>query len=150
MPKTVGKMSEESISREEFIEKLNYDLEWEYAAAIQYIQHQAVISGAAYDNIADELAIHAEEELQHAIQLADQIEYLGGTPSVDVEDVKISEDAETMLEQDLEGERDAIERYKKRIRQAEALDEYATAQTIRDILVTEQEHEMDLMDALDL
>jgi len=140
----------EDISLEEFIDKLNYDLEWEYAAAIQYIQHQAVISGAAYNNIADELAIHAEEELQHAIQLADQIDYLGGTPSVDVQDVKISGEAEGMLKQDLEGERDAIKRYKKRIRQAEALDEYATAQTIRQILVTEQEHEMDLMDALDL
>jgi len=138
------------ISLEEFIEKLNYDLEWEYAAAIQYIQHQAVLSGAAYNNIAEELALHAEEELQHAIQLADQIDYLGGTPSVDVQEVKISGEAEGMLKQDLEGERDAIQRYKKRIRQAEALDEYATAQTLRQILVTEQEHEMDLMDALDL
>ena len=140
----------EDISLEEFIEKLNYDLEWEYAAAIQYIQHQAVLSGAAYNNIAEELALHAEEELQHAIQLADQIDYLGGTPSVDVQEVKISGEAEGMLKQDLEGERDAIQRYKKRIRQAEALDEYATAQTIRQILVTEQEHEMDLKDALDL
>jgi len=140
----------EDISLEEFIEKLNYDLEWEYAAAIQYIQHQAVLSGAAYNNIAEELALHADEELQHAIQLADQIDYLGGTPSVDVQEIKISAEAEGMLKQDLEGERDAIKRYKKRIRQAEALDEYATAQTIRQILVTEQEHEMDLMDALDL
>lgn len=140
----------EEISLEEFIEKLNYDLEWEYAAAIQYIQHQAVLSGAAFGNIADELAIHAKEEIQHAIQMADQIDYLGGDPSVDVQDIKTNEDAEKMLEQDLEGERDAIKRYKKRIRQAEALDEYATAQTIRQILVTEQEHEMDLMDALDL
>ncbi|MFW5953642.1 MAG: ferritin-like domain-containing protein [Candidatus Natronoplasma sp.] len=59
-------------------------MEWEYAAAIQYIQHQAVLSGAAYNNIADELAIHAEEELQHAIQLVDQIDYLRGSPNVDV------------------------------------------------------------------
>ncbi|MFP4002055.1 MAG: ferritin-like domain-containing protein [Candidatus Natronoplasma sp.] len=140
----------EDINLEEFLEKMNYDLEWEYAAAIQYIQHQAVISGAAFDNIADELAIHANEEIQHAIQIADQIDYLGGEPSVDIQEIKTDEDAEEMLKQDLEGERDAIDRYKKRIRQAEALDEYATAQTIRQILVTEQEHEMDLMDALDL
>jgi len=143
-------MMSEDISLEEFLEKLNYDLEWEYAAAIQYIQHQSVLSGAAFNNIAEELALHAEEELQHAIQLADQIDYLGGTPSVNVQDVKVSEKAEKMLKQDLDGERDAIERYKKRIRQAEALDEYATAETLRQILVTEQEHEMDLMDALDL
>ena len=143
-------MSEEDVSREEFIEKLNYDLEWEYAAAIQYIQHQAVLSGAAYGNIQDELALHAEEELQHAIQLADQIDYLGGNPSVNVQEIKTSGEAEKLLKQDLSGERDAIKRYKKRIRQAEALDEYATAETLRQILVTEQEHEMDLMDALDL
>ncbi len=143
-------MSKEKITLEEFVEKLNYDLEWEYAAALQYVQHQAVMSGAAYDNIADELALHAEEELQHAIQLADQIDYLGGTPSVNVQEIKTGEKADKMLKQDLEGERDAIERYKKRIKQAEELDEYATAQTLRDILVTEQEHEMDLMDALDL
>lgn len=143
-------MGEDDISLEEFIEKINYDIEWEYASAIQYIQHQAVISGAAFDNIADELAIHANEEIQHAIQIADQIDYLGGEPSVDVQEIKTDVDAETMLKQDLKGERDAIERYKKRIRQAEALDEYATAQTFRQILVTEQEHEMDLMDALDL
>ncbi len=143
-------MAKEDISLEEFIDNLNMDLEYEYGAAIQYIQHQAVISGAKYNNIADELALHAEEELQHAIQLADQIDYLGGTPSVDIKEVKISDDADEMLKQDLEGERGAIDRYKKRIRQAEALDEYATAETIRQILVTEQEHEMDLMDALGL
>ncbi len=140
----------ENLTLEEFIDKLNYDLEWEYAAAIQYIQHQAVISGAQYNNIRDELAVHANEEIQHAIQLADQIDYLGGEPTIDIEEIKISEDAEEMLKQDLEGERDAIRRYKKRIRQAEELDEYATAETLRNLLVTEQEHEMDLMDALDL
>ncbi len=143
-------MSTENITVQDLIEKLSYDLQWEYAAAIQYIQHQAVISGAEYNNIRDELAVHANEEIQHAIQLADQIDYLGGTPTIDVEEIKISDDSKTMLEQDLAGERDAIERYKKRIRQAEKVDEYATAETIRQILVTEQEHEMDLMDALDL
>ncbi len=143
-------MERGDISLEEFIDRLNIDLEYEYGAAIQYIQHQAVMSGAQYNNIAKELAIHAEEELQHAIQLADQIDYLGGTPTVDVQEIKISDDPEEMLKQDLEGERGAIDRYKKRIRQAEALDEYATAETIRKILVTEQEHEMDLMDALGL
>ncbi len=143
-------MERGDISLEEFIDRLNIDLEYEYGAAIQYIQHQAVMSGAQYNNIAKELAIHAEEELQHAIQLADQIDYLGGTPTVDVQEIKISDDPEEMLKQDLGGERGAIDRYKKRIRQAEDLDEYATAETIRKILVTEQEHEMDLMDALGL
>ncbi|KXB05215.1 ferritin [candidate division MSBL1 archaeon SCGC-AAA382A03] len=141
---------EKDVSLDELIEKLNYDLEWEYAAAIQYIQHHSTISGAQYNNIRDELAVHANEEIQHAIQLADQIEYLGGDPTIKVEEIKTSDNSKEMLEQDLEGERDAIRRYKKRIRWAESLEEYATAEAIRKILVTEQEHEMDLMDALDL
>jgi len=138
------------ITKEELIENLNKDLEWEYAAAIQYIQHQSVLSGPQYNNIRDELAVHVDEEIQHAIQLADQIDYLGGTPSINVEEIKISGDAEEMLEQDLAGERDAIKRYKKRIKEAKSLDEYATAETLKNILVNEQEHEMDLMDALGL
>lgn len=141
-------MAQESVTVGELIDGLNTDLQWEYAAAIQYIQHHAVISGAAYNNIRDELRVHANEEIGHAIQIADQIDYLGGTPSVDVEEVGVSGDPDEMLEQDLEGERGAIERYKRRVRQAEALDEYATAETLRDILVVEQEHEMDLLDAL--
>lgn len=109
-----------------------------------------MISGAQYNNIRDELAVHVDEEIQHAKQIADQIDYLGGTPEVGVEEIKTSEDAVEMLEQDLAGERDAIKRYKKRIKQSKALDEYDTAQTLKNILITEQEHEMDLMDALNL
>lgn len=141
-------MAQESVTVGELIEGLNYDLQWEYAAAIQYIQHTSVISGAAYNNIRDELEVHANEEIQHAIQIANQIDYLGGTPVVDVEEIKTSDQPEQMLEQDLEAERDAIQRYKKRVRQAESLEEYATAETLMEILVTEQEHEMDLLDAL--
>ncbi|OKY77244.1 MAG: Bacterioferritin (cytochrome b1) [Candidatus Methanohalarchaeum thermophilum] len=142
--------TEIDITKEELIEKINYDLQWEYAAAIQYIQHQSIISGAQYNNIRDELAIHVNEEIQHAIQLADQIDYLGGEPEIKVEEIKTSNDPKEMLKQDLQGEREAIERYKKRIKQSKSLDEYATAETIKNILVTEQEHEMDLMDALNL
>lgn len=141
-------MAQKSVTVEELVEGLNYDLQWEYAAAIQYIQHQAVISGAAYNNIGAELRVHANEEIQHALQLTDQIDYLGGTPVVEVEEVSVSNDPDEMLQQDLVGEQDAIRRYKKRIRQAEELQEYATAETLRGILVTEQEHEMDLLDAL--
>jgi len=118
------------VSIDDLIEGLNYDLQWEYAAATQYIQHHAVISGAEYNNIRDELRVHANEEIQHAIQLSDQIDYLGGTPVVDIEEIKTSTDPVEMLEQDLAGERDAIERYKKRVRQAEELQEFATAETL--------------------
>ncbi len=137
-----------SISKEKLIELLNMDLALEYAAAIQYIQHAAVMTGAQFGDIIKELRVHASEEIAHAITLADQIDFLGGTPTVDIGKIKTSKDSITMLEQDLEGEEDAIVRYKVRIEQAEELKEFALAQQLRSILAVEQEHAMDLYQAL--
>jgi bacterioferritin len=127
---------------------LNMDLELEYSAAIQYINHAAVMTGAAYGDIIKELKIHANEEIQHAMILADQIDYLGAGPSVNVGKIHTSEDNNQMLQQDLDGEEDAIKRYKIRVEQAEQLKEFALAQQLRNILATEQEHAMDLKQAL--
>lgn len=137
-----------AITQEKLIELLNKDLELEYSAAIQYINHTAVMTGAAYGDIIKELKIHANEEIQHAMILADQIDYLGGSPSVKVGPVHVSEENEQMLGQDLDGEEDAIKRYKVRVEQAEQLKEFALAQQLRNILATEQEHAMDLKQAL--
>jgi bacterioferritin len=137
-----------AIKKEKLIELLNKDLEKEYAAAIQYIQHAAVMTGAKYGDIIKELKIHANEEIAHALVLADQIAYLGGVPSVEVEKIYIDANNETMLEQDLAGEEDAIKRYKERVGQAEELQEYALSQQLRTILADEQEHAMDLESAL--
>lgn len=133
---------------EKLIELLNHDLELEYSAAIQYINHAAVMTGAAYGDIIKELKIHANEEIQHAMILADQIDYLKGSPTVKVGEIKTSKENEAMLKQDLDGEEDAIRRYKVRVEQAEALKEFALAQQLRTILATEQEHAMDLKQAL--
>ena len=137
-----------AINQEELIKLLNKDLELEYSAAIQYINHTAVMTGAEYGSIIKELRIHANEEIQHAMTLADQIAYLGGKPSVEVGSVKISDDNKEMLQQDLDGEEGAVERYKKRIEQAEEIKEFALAQQLRNILAMEQEHAMDLQQAL--
>lgn len=136
------------ITSDKLIELLNKDLELEYSAAIQYINHAAVMTGAAYGDIIKELKIHANEEVQHAMILADQIDFLGGSPSVNVGAIKTSKDNIKMLQQDLDGEEDAIRRYKIRIEQAETLKEFALAQQLRAILATEQEHAMDLKQAL--
>jgi len=133
---------------DKLIELLNKDLELEYSAAIQYINHAAVMTGAAYGDIIKELKIHANEEVQHAMILSDQIDFLGGSPSVNVGAIKTSKDNMKMLQQDLDGEEDAIRRYKIRIEQAETLKEFALAQQLRTILATEQEHAMDLKQAL--
>lgn len=137
-----------ALPKEKLIELLNVDLSLEYSAGIQYIQHAAVMTGAQYGDIIKELKIHANEEFGHAMVLADQIDYLGGVPTVGVGQIHVSEENVTMLEQDLDGEKDAINRYKVRVDQAEELKEIALAQQLRLILAVEQEHAMDLMQAL--
>ena len=138
----------ESVTKEQLIELLNKDLALEYSACIQYVQHQGVMKGAAYQTMQKELAIHAQEELAHAVILADQIDYLGGVPTVNVPEPRVSPDNDEMLRQDLAGENDAIARYIARVKQAEALDLYHLAGQLRTILSTEQEHAMDLEQAL--
>lgn len=136
------------ITKEQLIELLNKDLALEYTAIVQYTQHQGVLKGAMYQSIQKELIIHAQEELQHATILTAQIDYLGGVPTIDVPTAKTSRDNVTMLQQDLEGENDAIARYITRVKQAEELNLYHLAQQLRNILSTEQEHAMDLEQAL--
>ncbi len=137
------------ITKEELLAKLNKDLEWEYAASIQYVQHASVMSGAKYNAIQKELLIHSQEEMQHAVSLSEQIDYLGGTPTVNVEKIEVSPDALEMLKQDLRGERSAIEGYKERVAEAESLREYGLRRALEDILIQEEEHERDLMSVID-
>jgi len=137
-----------AITKAQLLEHLNKDLAWEYAALIQYVQHASVVTGAEYESIIAELLVHANEEMQHAITLSDQIDFLGGVPAIDVEKIQISADSTEMLEQDLAGELHAIERYKERIAQAEALREYGLRRVLEDILIMEEEHARDLMTVL--
>lgn len=137
-----------AITKKKLVELLNRDLSLEYTACIQYTQHQAVLKGAMYQNIQKELIIHAQEELAHAVIIADQIAYLGGVPTVFMEPARVSADSIEMLTEDLAGENDAIARYIARVKQAEALDLYHLAQQLRLILAVEQEHAMDLEQAL--
>ncbi len=137
-----------TVTREKLIELLNEDLAREYQAIIAYVIYSQAIKGAVYMNIAKELEVHAGEELQHAITIAKQIDYLGGMPTNVPKEVKISDQAEAMLRFDLENETDTIRNYRERVRQCEALGEYAMAEHIREILMQEQEHQIDLATAL--
>jgi bacterioferritin len=127
---------------------LNEDLSREYQAIIAYVVYSQVLKGAQYMKIAEELEVHAGEELQHAITLSNQIDYLGGMPTVTPQPVKVSDKAEEMLRFDLDNESETIKHYRERVRQCEALGEYAIAEHIRQILVQEQEHQNDLATAL--
>jgi bacterioferritin len=136
------------VTREQLIELLNEDLSREYQAIIAYVVYSQTLKGAAYMSIADELEMHAKEELDHAITIANQIDYLGGEPTVTPKPVKVSKDAKEMLRFDLENENVTIRNYRERVRQCEAIGEYAIAEHIREILVQEQEHQSDLATAL--
>lgn len=136
------------ITREKLIDLLNEDLAREYQAVIAYTVYSQTLKGAAYTDIARELAIHAGEELAHALQIAKQIDYLNGQPVTVPKPVKVSDKAEEMLRFDLENERETILNYRQRIRQAEALGEFALSEVLRKIIAQEQEHLTDLADAL--
>ncbi len=137
-----------NITKEEFIKELNKDLEWEYAAAVQYVQHAAQITGPEYDSIAKELTVHSNEEMAHAQKVSEMISDLGGIPTIDVEKRWVSDSSKVMLEQDLEGEELAISRYKERVSQAESLGEYGIRRSLEDILMDEEEHRRDLLSSL--
>lgn len=136
------------VTREELVRLLNEDLAREYQAVIAYVVYSQVLKGAQYMNIAGELEKHAHEELKHALLIAKQIDYLGGMPTVQAKPVKTSEKAEDMLRFDLDNENETVRNYRQRVRQCEALGEYAIAEHIREILVEEQEHQIDLATAL--
>jgi bacterioferritin len=136
------------ITREQLIDLLNEDLAREYQAIIAYTVYSQTLKGAAYTDIARELATHATEELSHALQIAKQIDYLNGDPVTVPKEVKRSKDAKEMLKFDLENERQTIINYRARIRQAEALGEFGLSEVLRKIIAQEQEHLTDLADAL--
>ncbi|MFN8474604.1 MAG: ferritin-like domain-containing protein [Anaerolineae bacterium] len=136
------------ITRDRLIELLNEDLSREYQAVIAYVVYSQVIKGAEYMHIAAELEKHASEELAHALIISNQIDYLGGMPTTSPKPVKTSEKAEDMLRFDLDNERVTIENYRQRVYQCEALGEFAIAEHIREILVDEQDHLIDLATAL--
>jgi bacterioferritin len=140
--------SETKAARKQLIEGLNEDLSREYQAVIAYVTYSQVLKGAEYMSIAAELEKHAAEELAHALLVAKQIDYLGGSPSVTPKPVKTSTSPKAMLRFDLENENETVQNYRERIRQCEALEEYAMAEVIRGILVQEQEHQIDLAMAL--
>jgi bacterioferritin len=148
MPNAEPAVLEIEISRERLGELLNEDLAREYQAIIGYVVYSQVLSGAQYMDIASQLEIHAKQELDHALILSRQIDYLGKMPAVVPKPVRTSEDPKEMLRFDLENENETIRNYRDRIRQCEALGEFAMAEQIRQILVQEQDHQIDLATAL--
>ena len=127
---------------------LQEDLSREYQAIIAYTVYSNVLTGAPWMKIADELKKHAREELDHAMIIADQLDYLGATPNATPKEVKLSDKPEEMLRFDLDNETETIKAYRARVKQAEAIGHYALAEQLREIIAQEQEHQHDLATAL--
>ena len=141
-------MAQNAISRKELAKLLNEDLAREYQAIIAYVVYSQVLKGAEYMNIADQLVEHAKQELQHALTISRQIDYLGEMPTATPKPVKLSDKPRDMLRFDLDNENETVRNYRERIRQCEELGEFAMAEQIREILVKEQDHQIDLATAL--
>lgn len=139
---------ENEISRDRLAELLKEDLAREYQAIIGYVVYSQVLKGAEYMDIASQLKNHAKQELDHALMISRQIDYLGQMPAVTPKPVRTSKDSKEMLRFDLENENETIRNYRDRVRQCEALGEFAMAEQIRQILVQEQDHQIDLATAL--
>ena len=148
MPDATVPKEQQTLTRQQLIERLNEDLSREYQAIIGYVVYSQVLKGAEYMSIAKELEVHAKQELEHALKVSKHIDYLGGMPTVTPLPVKTSDDPRVMLRADLENENDTVRAYRERVRQCEALLEYGIAEDIREILRQEQEHQIDLATAL--
>jgi bacterioferritin len=136
------------VDKAAFIDKLNEDLEFEYRSIVQYVQHIASIKGAEYQSTLDELSKHVRQELDHALTLARQIDFLGGVPSTRVPEVPAATDARGALSADLALEEQQLARYRERVEQAEVLSLPDVAETLAPLLQQTQEHVRDLRAAL--
>jgi bacterioferritin len=136
--------------KQEIINGLNEDLAREYKAIIQYVVFSSTLKGAEYGDIAEQLKAHASQELSHALEVARQIDYLGGHPTMKAKEAEFSDDSKAMLEIDLRSEKETVKSYTDRIRQAERAGEFALSEKLREIIAQEQDHEIDLKDALGL
>jgi bacterioferritin len=140
--------SNEDAQRAALVQGLQDDLAREYKAIIQYVIFSQKLDKAQYMDIADQLAEHAHQELNHALAVSRQLDYLGAYPVHQPKPVEVSEDNDQMLWADLRAEDETIRNYRERIKQAEALGEIALAEILKDIIKEEQDHQIDLATAL--
>ena len=147
-PEFIIMSAQSEITRDKLADLLNEDLAREYQAIVAYVVYSQVLKGAEYMSIAKQLEVHAQQELKHALAISRQIDYLGKMPTVSPKPVKTSDDPKQMLRYDLDNENDTIINYRERVRQCEALGEFAMAEQIREILIEEQDHQIELATAL--
>jgi bacterioferritin len=130
--------------RAELIAGLNEDLANEYTAVISYLLYSRLVSGAHRMDLAAFFEAEIADELEHAKYLSHKIVALGGTPTTEPAEVKLSQDNREMLQLSLDAEKDTITRYTARIEQAEALGELALKVELENLVSEETRHKEDL------
>lgn len=132
--------SDGKISREALIEGLNEDLAHEYQAILMYNSYAAMSTGIHRPLLKGFFEAEIPEELQHAQFLADKITALGGTPTTRPAELNLASTPREMLQQVLEAESETIDRYVKRMKQAEEYGDYGLANNLHDIISDETSH----------
>jgi bacterioferritin len=128
----------------ELIDGLNEDLAAEYQAVIMYRTYASLVRGPFRQELKAFFEGEIPDELAHAAFLADKIVALGGTPTTDVPPVAVARDNREMLENALQAEVDTIERYTRRIDQAEAVGDISVKVQLEDLIVDESKHRDDI------
>ncbi len=136
------------MDKQRFLELLNEDLSTEYQSIIQYVQHAATVKGAQYHSIVEELNNHLNQELQHAQTLAKQIDFLGGTPTVKIPEIRSIADGASALRADLDLEERQLSRYRQRVADATDLGLPDVAEALKPLLTQTQDHVAELRDAV--
>jgi bacterioferritin len=136
------------MDQEAFVSAMNEDLETEFQSIVQYVSHIATITGAEFHSTVEELKVHLLQELHHAQILAEQVSFLGGSPSTAVPPVERVEDGRSALEADLKLEVAQLENYRDRFSQAMGLGLADVAEALRPLLEQTQEHVRDLQTIL--
>lgn len=126
--------------QDDLVRGLNEDLAGEYQAIAMYVTYAATVTGPYRESVKGFFANDISGELGHAQKLANKIAALGGTPTTTPAPVPPARDLRAMLENAIKAESDTIDRYRKRMKQAEELGDYGLANDIQTILSDETQH----------
>lgn len=125
------------------------NLAHEYAAVIMYTYNAAVVSGMYRQVLKPFFQEESTDEIGHALYLSEKIKTLGGTPTTTPAKVKQLTDVKEMLEEALQNEKDTIERYEERKKQAEELGYTELVVTLEDFIADETGHKEEMQRLLE-
>ncbi len=133
-------MSTEQVDKATLLEGLNQDLAHEYQAIIMYNTYAAAVAGVHRNELKNFFLTEVADELEHAQFLADKITALGGEPATAAAEVDYTTVAREMIENVARAEKETIERYVVRMKQAESFGDYGLAAQLGDMIADETNH----------